>query len=238
MSDSSQPTPPSKINIVSIASDDDLWVLETDLDQLLQVLADPVGWVNANVVINGAPAVLWQPFVVVFQEISASGDDPTILVQGINETAVLTVQYVQTSPPPAPVELFPASTSVSILQTGTTVYTHLELTDFTPTQVANTMYTAVTSPETYFAAFNQLPQVSNGQLIPIPNQMVFTQNRTLPIQYLYQGWTPQPSENEKPHHRPHDPKPPLACDMSIGDADQSGNVIVNNVIIKTYTLGP
>src|SRR5580700_2295539 len=93
MPDSTTP----RIDVVNLASDDDLWVAQTDQNTVLQILANPVGWVSANVTIGGSPGVLWQPFVTVFQQISATGSDPTVLVQGINKTALLTIQYAPVS---------------------------------------------------------------------------------------------------------------------------------------------
>lgn len=219
-----------KANIISIASDDSLWAVQTDQNTLLTILADPADWVSNNIVINGSPAVLWQPFVVVFQQISGTGADPTIQVQSINETALMTVQFVQTNNAPSPTNLFPSGAIVDIIQLGTSVYTHLQFTGFTPTQVANTIFTAVTTPSAYYQAFNALPQSVNGTPVPPGSQFVFSPNATIPTQYIYQGWTPTTSDPQQDD--------PVACDMSMGDANLQGQVIVNGVVVKTYSPGP
>jgi len=221
--------PPSKVNIVAIASDDDMWVVTTDQNTVLQILADPVNWIHANVTINGSGAVLWQPFVVCFQQISGAGTDPNVLVQGINETAVLTVQYVPTTTQ-SPSPLFPQGSTVSIVVVGESIYSHLELTGFTPTQVANTVFTSVTNPSLYYTQFNELPQTSNGA--PVTPPYIFKPNATIPPQYLYQGWTPVTSGALKQGGGGD------SCAMSTGNSDSQGNVWVNGIIVKSYSPTP
>jgi len=229
MPDESKSNP--QVNIISIASDDDMWVVTTDLNSVLTILADPVDWISANVTISGSPAVLWQPFVVVFQQVSGTGSDPSVQVQGINETALMTVQYVQTTGQTQS-SLFPSGSTVAMLQVSQTVYTHLELTGFTPTQVANTIFTAATNPTEYFAAFNALPQTLNGSPVPVGSQLVFKPSATASVQYVYEGWTPTSGGGQVQTQDPTD------CSMSFGDADSEGNVWVNGVIVKTYSPTP
>jgi len=217
--------------VVRIATDDDLWVAQTDQASLPTILADPVDWVSNNIQVEGEAGVLWQPFVVVFQQIASQGADPTVLVQGINETALLTVQFSDNLGQPEPTELFPPGTTHAILQEGANFFSHLQLTGFTPTQVANNIFIAATIPASFFEALNQLPQTVNG-VAPTP-PLNFYPNPTNPVQYLYQGWTPLNDEPAAP-----DDDEPVSCEILLGDADADGNVIVNNVIVKAYSPAP
>lgn len=223
-----------KIDVINLAFDDALWVLETDLDQLLVLLEDPVGCVSENVSVNGAPAILRQPFVVLFQQTEVLPSDQTILVQGINETAVLTVQYSSKGTVVPDINnLFPTGQKVQVLLQGSKVYTHLELAGLTPAQVANTIFTAATTSEIFLQEFNKLDQTLNGQDVPPASKMAFLPNTTTPMRFVYEGWTPQPAAAGGPP-----PPQPLDCSILLGDADANGNVIVNNIIIKSYAPVP
>jgi hypothetical protein len=249
MADDSQTSTPSNINFYNVASDDALWVLETDHEQLLHVLADPAGWVKSNVKIGSEPAILWEPFVVVFHEIPASVrtpsvhtqgvQSPVIHVKGIHETAVLTVRYSRSSaPPPPPVGIVPDGEVLAILQVGQVVHTHLELRGFTPLQVASSLFNTVTSPEAYIQAINALPQTLNGVPTPADKKLVFQLNPATPTHVVYQGWTPKPTVVDgKPVATPNMGNADT-CSMSDGDANSQGQVIVNGIIVKTYTLPP
>jgi hypothetical protein len=246
MADDSASTNPPNIDLYNVASDDALWVLETDHQNLLNVLAHPSQWVRENVKINGEPGILWEPFVVVFHEVPPSGRTPSvhedgtqkpiIHVKGIHETAVLTVRYSRSATPPSPPSgFFPEGSTLAILRVGDVVHTHLELTGFSALQVANSLFNTVTTPDAYIAAKNALPQTLNGEPTPEGKKLKFVLHPTLPAHVVFQGWTPKPntavSLAAKPIQSDAD-----ACSMSDGDANSKGQVIVNGIIIKTYTL--
>jgi hypothetical protein len=248
MADDSASSNPPNINLYNVASDDALWVLETDHEQLLQVLAHPAAWVHNNVKVNGKPAILCEPFVVVFHEVPSAGrtpsihadgtQKPTIHVKGIHETAVLTVRYSKSeTPAPDPTVFFPEGSVISILKVGNVVHTHLELSGFSSLQVASSLFSKVTTPDAYFTAMNALPQVLNGDPTPGDKKLVFQRHPTIPTHVVFQGWRPTP-EVSKELSKTMKSEAPLACELGDGDANSQGQVIVNGVIIKTYTAPP
>lgn len=240
--DSNSSTPPN-INLYNVASDDALWVLETDHEQLLHVLANPAGWVRDNVKVNNEPAILWEPFVVVFHEVPASGRTPSvhedgtqkpiIHVKGIHETSVLKVRYSRSAEPaPLPATIVPEGETLAILRVGNVVHTHLELKGFTPMQVASSLFATVTTPEAYVAAINELPQTINGEAVPDDKKLSFKLNPSAPPHVVYQGWTPKsPTEGAAALAKSGD-----SCSVSDGDCNSQGQVIVDGVIVKTYTM--
>jgi hypothetical protein len=248
MADDSQTPSPPNINLYNVASDDALWVLETDHEQLLEVLAHPSQWVRDNVKVTGEPATLWEPFVVVFHEVSSTGrkstvhadgtEKPIIHVKGIHETAMLSVRYSradQPAPPPEP--FFPPGETLAILRVGNVVHTHLELRGFTSRQVASSIFNTVTTPEAHIAAMNELPQTLNGEPTPDDQKLKFVLHPTIPPHVVYQGWRPKP-EVAHAMAKASDEEKSTDCAMSNGDANAQGQVIVDGVIIKTYTLPP
>ena len=258
MPDEPQSTPPN-INIINIASDDTMWVLDANHDELLQVLTDPAAWVNANVKLGDKQAILWQPFVVVFHEVPPTGDKPTIHVQGIHETAILTVKYSRsTGATPPPDGLLPEGEVVAVLQSGQRVHTHLEFRGFTKTQVANTLFTAVTTPAAYIAALNAQPQTLNGVPTPADQKKVFVLDENAPPHITFQGWKPVPAKATGPSkasgptnspepeksaepvasEEPIKPADDGSCGVGSGDANSQGQVIVDGVIVKTYSPWP
>ena len=233
MAESEQP----KINIINIASDDAMWVLETDHSELLQVLADPAEWVRTNVEINGEAGVLWEPFVVIFHEVSPSGEKPTIHVQGIHETAVLTVKYSRSSaPPPDITGLLPEGEVLGVLKVGQRLHTHLEMKGFTKSQVANTLFMAVTHPKVYIAALNELPQTLNGADTQSDQKIKFDHDPTKPPHVTFQGWTPKVAITAA--STPSQETASGACNVGAADANAEGQVIVNGIIVKTYIPQP
>jgi hypothetical protein len=245
MADDTQSSTPPSINLYNVASDDALWVLETDHEHLLHVLADPSGWVRDNVKINDEPAILWEPFVVVFHEVPPSGRTPSvhadgtqkpiIHVKGIHETAVLKVRYSRSADPAPPsTSIVPEGEVLAILKVGNVVHTHLELKGFTPLQVASSLFATVTTPEAYIAAINTLPQTLNGELVPDDKKMEFIHNPASPPHVVYQGWTPKAAKEGLTTFA----KDSDSCSVSDGDCNSLGQVIVDGVIVKTYTLPP
>ena len=257
MAPDSEDAPQPNINIINIASDDAMWVLETDQDELLSVLADPVLWVKTNVNFDGIPAVLVEPFVVVFQHVATRKDSSTIKVQGLNQTAVMIVKL------PNPVRstrtigtIFPQGEFLDVLQVDDSVHTHLHLSGFTKFNVAEHLLSSVVDPVAYLNALNQLPQRQMGVITPEPDRIIFTLDPKLPPHVIYQGWSPKGTQEDPPRadHETHSGDggghgnghghghghggPPCddSCTMATGDADAEGNVIVNGIVIKTYPL--
>jgi hypothetical protein len=234
MAEDSQSNPSPNINIINIASDDTMWVLETDHSELLRILADPAAWVLAHVRIGDTPAILWQPFVVVFHEVGSIAEKPTIHVHGIHETSVVTVKYSRSKEAaPSTDGLFPEGAVVALLQTGERVYTHLEMREFTKAEVANTLFVAVTHPEVYLRALNALPQTLNGTDTPPAQKKVFGMKDGRAPHVTFQGWTPKEgllTASEAPTQ----PVPADACNVGSGDADANGNVWLHGIIVKSY----
>ena len=224
------------VNIINIAIDDAMWVLETDHDELLQVLADPVGWVKTNIKFGDTPAVLSQPFVVVFHHVPPHGDTPTIKVQGLHETAVMIVKL---SKPLAKSSstgtIFPKGEYLDVLQVGNSVHTHLHLTGFSKYQVAQHLLSSVTDHETFFEELNKLPQRQNGVVVPDEEKKIFILAPSFMPHVTYQGWAPKLALSSGMKGGLEDPEE--SCDMTNGDANAEGQVIVNGVIIKTYAIG-
>ena len=242
MADDSKSTPPRTINLYNVASDDALWVLETDHSELETVLSDPVTWVKENVKVGNDPAVLWEPFVVVFHEIPPSVrtpavhtegiQTPVVRVQGIHNTAILRVRYSRSTEPTPTEELFPAGETLDILKVGNTVHTHLHLTGFDKPQVARSVVAAAASPEAYLAAMNELPQTLNGDPTPPDKKLVFMLNQARPHHVVFHGSGP------KPIGAAHSEFEDDSCVMSDGDANSQGQVIVDGVVVKTYLVPP
>jgi hypothetical protein len=237
MAHDSEETSKPNINVINIAIDDAMWVLETDHDELLQVLADPVTWVKTNVKFNQTPAVLSQPFVVVFHHVPPQGDTPTIKVQGLHETAVMIVKLSKPlTASKVPGTIFPQGEYLDVLQVGKSIHTHLHLSGFSKLQVAQHLLTSVTDQETYFAALNQLPQRQKGVITPEADKKVFKIDPNVPPHVTYQGWAPKlvPASGMKGGS---DDPTDEDCTMANGDANELGQVIVNGVIVKTYAIG-
>jgi hypothetical protein len=222
------------INVIALASDDDIWVIQTDLSGLQTVLENPAGFVASHITIGGKPGNLVQPFVIVFQEIADKEGGPDVLIQGINHTALLTVKFsdklvAEDDGQP----IYPVDQEHTILQHGTAIYSHLELANMSRAQIASSIIKSITSMENHNASLNGLTQTLNGTAVEPSNKLVFTHNPAQKPQFVYQGAT--------------NPPVPLAvtesggggsgdqtCMMSNGDANSQGQVIVNGVIIKTY----
>jgi len=250
MAGDSNPTP--SINIYNVASDDTLWVLQTDHQQLLRVLADPPGWVSTHVLINDEPATLRQPFVFVFNEVAPSARTPSIHfqgvqtpiihVQGIHETSIVTVRYSQSSaPPPPPTGLLPDDETLAIIQVGEVVHTHIHLKGFKPGQVANTIFTTVSSPSAFLEALNALPQTLNGVPVSKSDKRIFRLKDNASPHFVYHGWrsTKKKAAGAKDAASGHEGEmDDDSCMMSDGNADSQGNVWLNGVIVKTYALPP
>ena len=246
MSDESLPNPSPKINLYNVAADDALWVLETDHAELLDVLADPAGWVSQYVKFGDEPAIVIQPFVVVFHEVpgsvlpasDATGGTakPYIHVQGIHKTPVIRVRYsTLAEAPPSQGALFPEGEPLEVLRVGNVIHTHLHFTNFTPLQVANTIFTSVSSPSVFIDAMNSLPQTISGSPVPDDKKLLFVLDPALPPNVVYQGEIPTAKAVDSAHD-PASPQPVQNCAMVMGDANELGQVIVYGVIIKTYTI--
>ncbi len=220
------------VNVIALASDDDLWVVETDLAGLTNVLKNPAQFVATYVNINGKPGVLVQPFVIVFQENFPTESGPEVLVQGINETSLLTVKYVAgLKPEPSSETSFAPDEVNAILLVDKSAYSHLQFTDRTPEQVGDSIIRTITTPEIHFAELNALPQTVNGKDMPDNQKLIFEPTSDRVLQVVYQGTVPYAlSGPEKLEDGP----PNMACEVTMGDSNPAGQVIVNNIIVKTY----
>jgi len=240
------------VNVIALASDDDIWVIETDIAGLRTVLENPTGFVRSQISISGQPGDLVEPFVIVFQEIEAKEGGPDVLIQGINHTALLTVKYsanLEVEDDGEPIH--PVDEEHAILRHGNAAYSHLQLTGMSPVQVANSIIKSITSTENHFASLNSLRQTLNGEDVGPEGKHTFMPNTKQPTQFIYQGATEHPAAPKAPvpptppatpippatEPNPavvEDPPPPPACSVNMGDCNNLNQVIVNNVIIKTY----
>ncbi|MDR3690739.1 MAG: hypothetical protein P4L46_15285 [Fimbriimonas sp.] len=219
------------INVIALASDDDLWVVQTDLSGLRTVLEDPAGFVRTHVSINGEPGNLVQPFVIVFQEIPARKGGPDVLIQGINHTAMLSVKFSEAlEAEDDGVPIHPADQVHAVLRHGNAVYSHLEMAGMDRTQVAASIVKSITSLPRHFESLNGLAQTHAGASVEASKKLRFTHNPAAKPQFVYQGAVNPPAALASITPGGAD----QACTMSTGDANDDGQVVVNGVVIKTY----
>ncbi len=222
------------INIIALDADDDLWVVQTDLPGLQSILTNPAQFVHNHVVINGQPGVLVQPFVVVFQKFAAKPDGPEVLVQGINQTSLLTVKYADNLQMESGEDsILPPDEVHEIMNHGEAYYSHLQLAGRTPAQVANSIVRTLIAPNDHFSELNALSQTVNGQEAVGSDKISFQLHPTDPHQLIYQGFTAMDSEGDE--DRIQDDPPPITCIVNSGGWDGDGNVNVSQTQIKIYT---
>lgn len=224
---------------VQISPDDGLWTHGSDDSiSILKLLSNPYDFVEVDL---GHSLV--DHFVILFREFTNPGGNSAYLIQGIEGTGLITIQYdlvqsLQLASQLASSDTPEVDNLVRFRTDFKKIFYHNEWgTD--PAVVAARLFQAATDPLAYLANLNSMIQVvteessNSSGVVPRPDLSAAFQHPVgRSIQFCYEGnrqWFLEPAANTPL---------PMAC--NVGGAGYTGtpgnptNAVVDEVIVKMY----
>jgi hypothetical protein len=225
-----------------------MWIAECDLDQVRSLFEDPERWMWELSAAAGKKLILRSPFMMKIRLLPTAAGVATpnrYLVQGIHDTNIITIRPKRRDNPPL-LDLWDShwqqwinNTPLVVGTFGGVGYGHLELTDINDAKdvradkVAAFLIRSATGALTstgqmwldhILAKPPVQPQMGTGGLTSVVTPVrafapITTEEQVAGINFVYSGEFGATD---------------IACDNKAGNLDQNGQIVLDDVTVKTY----